>query len=58
MSLMYARYPYPEPIARAVQMVMSRQLPVIDIFMLNLRVATNNVYLGRIMGPGGHRGCF
>ncbi|KAF9462942.1 terpenoid cyclases/protein prenyltransferase alpha-alpha toroid [Collybia nuda] len=27
MSLMYARYPHPEPIARAVQMVMSRQLP-------------------------------
>ena len=28
MALMYARYPNPEPIERAVQLVMSRQLPV------------------------------
>ncbi|KAF8629086.1 hypothetical protein AX15_003578 [Amanita polypyramis BW_CC] len=27
MSLMYAHYPYPEPIERAVKLVMSRQLP-------------------------------
>lgn len=28
MALMYARYPHPEPIERAVQLVMSRQRPV------------------------------
>lgn len=28
MSLMYAKYPYPDPIERAVNLVMSRQLPV------------------------------
>ncbi|EDQ97999.1 uncharacterized protein LACBIDRAFT_317800, partial [Laccaria bicolor S238N-H82] len=27
MSLMYARYPYPEPIEKGIQLVMSRQLP-------------------------------
>ncbi|KAG9312937.1 hypothetical protein JVU11DRAFT_6371 [Chiua virens] len=27
MALMYARYPYPEPIEKAVKLVMSRQLP-------------------------------
>lgn len=28
MALMYAEYPEPEPIERAVKLVMSRQLPV------------------------------
>ena len=28
MGLMYANYPYPEPIERGVKLVMSRQLPV------------------------------
>ena len=28
MGLMYAKYPHPEPIERAVKLVMSRQLPV------------------------------
>jgi len=28
MGLMYAKYPHPEPIERAVRLVMSRQLPV------------------------------
>ena len=28
MSLMYAKYPYPEPIEKGVHLVMSRQLPV------------------------------
>lgn len=28
MALMYARYPDPEPLERAVKLVMSRQLPV------------------------------
>ena len=28
MGLMYAQYPHPEPIERAVKLVMSRQLPV------------------------------
>ena len=28
MALMYARYPHPEPIERAVKLVMSRQRPV------------------------------
>ena len=28
MALMYAKYPHPEPIERAVKLVMSRQLPV------------------------------
>ena len=32
MALMYARYPNPEPIERAVQLVMSRQLPVSAIY--------------------------
>ena len=30
MALMYAKYPNTEPIARAVALVMSRQLPVCD----------------------------
>ena len=28
MALMYAQYPNPEPVERAVKLVMSRQLPV------------------------------
>lgn len=28
MALMYARYPDPEPVRKAVRLVMSRQLPV------------------------------
>lgn len=28
MALMYAKYPHPEPIERAVKLVMSRQRPV------------------------------
>lgn len=28
MALMYAKYPHPDPIERAVRLVMSRQLPV------------------------------
>jgi len=28
MGLMYAKYPHPEPIERAIKLVMSRQLPV------------------------------
>jgi lanosterol synthase len=28
MALMYGRYPHPEPLERAVKLVMSRQLPV------------------------------
>ncbi len=28
MSLMYAKYPYAEPIEKAVRLVMDRQLPV------------------------------
>ena len=31
MGLMYARYPHPEPIERAVKLVMSRQLPVCSL---------------------------
>jgi lanosterol synthase len=34
MGLMYAQYPHPEPIERAVRLVMSRQLPVISSFFL------------------------
>ena len=33
MALMYAEYPEPEPIERAVRMVMSRQLPVGPLFL-------------------------
>lgn len=28
MALMYAGYPYPEPLEKAVKLVMDRQLPV------------------------------
>ena len=34
MSLMYAKYPYPEPIEKGVQLVMSRQRPVSFSFSL------------------------
>lgn len=34
MSLMYAKYPYPEPIEKGVQLVMSRQRPVSFLFTL------------------------
>ena len=38
MALMYAQYPDPEPIERAVKLVMSRQLPV-RAFLFSPRVS-------------------
>ena len=34
MALMYAKYPHPEPIERAVKLVMSRQRAVSDLVVL------------------------
>ena len=52
MALMYAKYPHTEPIAKAVTMVMSRQLPVCRLFQL--LIALYNIFPGRLMGTGGH----
>src|SRR6267142_6149611 len=52
MALMYAKYPNTEPIAKAVALVMSRQLPVCDFSPVSC-LPSNNV-LGRIMGTGSH----
>ena len=54
MSLMYAEYPHTEPIAKAVALVMSRQLPVRE-FNLSWCYPCNNLP-GRLMGTGSHRG--
>ena len=35
MSLMYAKYPHPEPIEKGVQLVMSRQRPVSFLFQFD-----------------------
>jgi hypothetical protein len=55
MALMYAKYPHPEPIERAVKLVMSRQLPVRLLLHVspNLRLIE---FLGWLMGSRGHRG--
>ena len=39
MGLMYAKYPYPEPIERAVKLVMARQLPVCILYDFALELA-------------------
>src|SRR6266446_5329932 len=38
MALMYGKYPHTEPIVTAVELVMSRQLPVCGLFTLRVRV--------------------
>lgn len=58
MALMYARYPHPEPIERAVQLVMSRQLPVRESRPLISRLRTDECDSGRVVGAGSDRGRF
>jgi hypothetical protein len=36
MALMYAKYPYPEPLEKAVKLVMGRQLPVSLLFLFRV----------------------
>ena len=62
MALMYAQYPEPEPIERAVKMVMSRQLPVSDSFRFEAGLKLNSFFLcqndsGRVLGAGSYRRC-
>jgi len=38
MALMYGKYPYTGPIAKAAKLVMSRQLPVCGLVPLRVRV--------------------
>jgi hypothetical protein len=52
MALMYAKYPNTEPIAKAVTMVMSRQLPVCRL--VQLLITLYNIFPGRLMGTRGH----
>lgn len=54
MALMYAKYPYTEPIAKAVALVMSRQLPVCDFDPASCLPCNNN-FSGRLMGTRSHR---
>jgi len=50
MALMYAKYPYTEPIEKAVALVMSRQLPVRD-FSATLCAPSKATFLpGRLVG--------
>lgn len=48
MALIYADYPYPEPIERAVRLVMSRQLPVSPLHSSSMR-RNADVLLGRLV---------
>ena len=52
MALMYAKYPYTEPIAKAVALVMSRQLPVRGFSPAPC--CPCNSFSGRLMGTRGH----
>jgi len=54
MALMYAKYPYTEPIAKAVALVMSRQLPVCDFGPASC-LPFKNPFLGWLMGTRSHR---
>jgi hypothetical protein len=59
MGLMYAKYPHPEPIERAVKLVMSRQLPVRSPtapWVLCFRTHNLVLVAGRFMGAGSDRG--
>ena len=59
MGLMYAKYPHPEPIERAVKLVMSRQLPVRCPRPRASHVASKLTLpfcVGWFMGAGGDRG--
>ena len=50
----YAKYPYMELIAKAVALVMSRQLPVCDFGSASC-LPCNNRFLGWLMGTRSHR---
>ena len=54
MALMYTKYPYTEPIAKAVRLVMSRQLPVCDFGPVSC-LRCNNLFSGRFMGTRSDR---
>jgi len=54
MALMYAKYPHTEPIAKAVTLVMSRQLPVCD-FDPTSCLPCNSLFSGWLMGTRSHR---
>jgi hypothetical protein len=56
---MYAKYPHPEPIERAVKLVMSRQLPVRSPtapWVLCFGAHGFVVFAGRFVGAGSDRG--
>jgi len=54
MALMYAKYPDTEPIAKAVRLVMSRQLPVCDFGPASC-LPCNDLFPGRFMGTRSDR---
>lgn len=56
MALMYAEYPEPEPIERAVQLVMSRQLPVSNSSFSAAWHNVNHDGVGWVLGTGSDRG--
>ena len=60
MALMYAKYPHPEPIERAVKLVMSRQRAVSLLAVLVTRVRRMTDWidiLGWLVAAGSDRGC-
>lgn len=59
MSLMYARYPDPEPVRRAVKLVMDRQLPVRPSFLPLIssnRILILSLFVGWLMAARSDRG--
>ena len=59
MGLMYAKYPHPEPIERAVKLVMSRQQSVRTLLLLGKSRcfrAHSRFHAGRFVGAGSDRG--
>lgn len=56
MALMYAKYPDPAPIANAVRLVMSRQLPVRVISRFGAARCLLTVVAGWLVAARGDRG--
>ncbi len=57
MALIYGKYPHTEPIVKAVELVMSRQLPVCGLVTLRVRVTLTLTTSGQSQDgswAGGH----
>lgn len=58
MALIYAKYPYPEPIERGVRLVMSRQKPVRLSCLFIASPLIDETPVGRFVASRSHRRCF